>query len=426
MLFTGRAFGIGGVWMHGWLRALASGGLLVAAVAWGQNEQMGFDPVLKTDATLDSMLLRAGYEQTHHRCEDAGLHVHAVLAVKPDWAGAATMLLVCDQLERRLVDEQSDLSRLISLQPDNWVWWQSRAKINAAYLDWDRAIADITRAIALRPRRNQLYVMRMGYEERKGDFAAAFADAEQIHRLLPEDGAHWEKMAELAIRAGKSGEDERRYRAMAAINPVTLPVEIRRDDDLATAGMSTDELMLRAGYALRVKKWELELSFLNAALVVDPKMIRALEMRVALAINKQTGVRTAMSRRLDPHADLDKLIQMNPQEDYYGMRASLDSPSRDMKSQLRFYTDFLTVEPYLANLYASRAGIEMDLGMTEAAIGDYRRAIDLDPGNAGYYGSLAFAFAAKKDVVNERMMLDLALVGDPDNVSWQRERAKLQ
>ncbi len=412
--------------MRGWARVLGIGGLLVAVAAWGQNEEMGFDPVLKTEATLDSMLLRAGYEQTHHRCEDAGLHIHAVLAAKPDWAGAAAMLLLCDQMERRLVDEQNDLNRLIALQPDNWVWWQGRAKIHAAYLDWDRAIADITRAIALRRRRSELYVMKMDFEERKGDFVAAFADAEQIHRLLPEDGAHWEKMAELAVRAGRSSEDEQRYRAMAAINPATLPVEMRSDDDLATAGMSTDELMLRAGYAQRVKKWELELRFLNAALMADPKLVRALEMRVALAINKEIDARLRAIWRLDPHADLDKLIQMNPQEDYYWMRFSLDSPSRDMQGQLRFFTDFLTVEPYLANLYASRAGIEMGLRMTEAAIGDYRRAIDLDPGNALYYGSLASAFAAKKDVVNERMMLDLALVGDPDNVMWQQQRAKLQ
>jgi tetratricopeptide (TPR) repeat protein len=412
--------------MRGWVRVLGIGGLLVAVAAWGQNEQMGFDPVLKTEAMLDSMLLRAGYEQTHHRCEDAGLHIHAVLVVKPDWVGAAAMLLFCDRLEHRMVDEQSDLSRLIALQPDNWMWWENRAKIHAVYLDWDRAIADITRAIALRPRRADLYVTRMKWEERKGDFAGAFADAEQVHRLLPEDGAHWEKMAELAIRAGKSGKDEQRYRAMAAINPATLPVEIRHDDDLATEGMSTDELMLRAGYALRVKKWELELSFLNAALVVDPKMIRALEMRVLLSANKEAGVRTAMSRRLDPQADLDKLIQMNPQEEYYRIQSLLGSHPKDMQSQLRYFTDLLTMEPYGANLYAGRAGVEMGLNMTEAAVGDYKRAIDLDPGNAGYYGSLAGAFAAKKDVMSQRRMLDLALVGDPDNAMWQRERAKLQ
>jgi tetratricopeptide (TPR) repeat protein len=412
--------------MHGWMRAWVIGGLLVAVAAWGQNEQMAFDPVLKTEATLDSMLLRAGYEQTHHRCEDAGLHIHAALAARPDWAGAAAMLLFCDRLEHRMVDEHSDLSRMIALQPDNWLWWENRAKIYAVYLDWDKAIADITHAIELRPRRAELYEARMSWEERKGDFNRAFADAEQIHRLLPDSGAHWEKMAELAIRAGKSGEDEHRYRAMAAINPTTLPVFMRSDDDLSAAGVSTDVLMLRAGYAQRVKKWEVELRLLNAALVSDPKLIRALEMRVALAVNKEVDARSAVIRRLDPRADLDRLIQMNPQEDYYWILSNLGSPSRDMKSQLRFYTDLLTLSPYAANLYASRAGVEMGMATTEAAIGDYKRAIDLDPGNAGYYGSLASAFAAKKDVMSQRMMLDLALVGDPDNVGWQQARAKLQ
>ncbi len=175
-----------------------------------------------------------------------------------------------------------------------------------------------------------------------------------------------------------------------------------------------------------MKKWEVELRLLNAALMADPKLIRALEMRVQLAVNKEVDAPSPAIRRLDPRADLDKLIQMNPQMDYYWILSSLGPPSRDMQSQLRFYTDLLALEPYVANLYASRARVEMGLNMTEAAIGDYKRAIDLDPGNAMYYGSLASAFAAKKDVTSQRMMLDLALVGDPDNVTWQRERAKLQ
>jgi tetratricopeptide (TPR) repeat protein len=392
-----------------------------------QEEQVVFDPVLNAPTTLASMLLRAGYEQTHLKCEDASRHIHAALAVRPDWAGAQAMLLVCDVQEARRVDERDDLSRLIVLQPDNPAWWRERAMVYAGYRHWDDAIADVTRAIALRPRMLELYRKRSEWKAEKGDLAGEFADVEQMHVLSPSEGSLWEEMAALAKAAGKNEAEELHYRKMAAINPKVLPDEPRNDEELSIAGMSVDEMMLRAGYARRLKRWELERRFLNAALIAKPDLIPALEMRVALEMGGGPGHRAEGERK--PNAlelDLDKLIQLSPSEEYYRIRLGMPQCRGDRDACLRFHTQMIALEPYDGETYAARAGFEVRWGLIDAAIEDYKRAAYLMPGDADVYRALGAIFDQKKDFVSERAMLNLAQIGYPDDEALKRQRARLQ
>jgi tetratricopeptide (TPR) repeat protein len=411
-----------------------SGLVMVAGVtgAWAhgngfQEEQVGFDPVLNAPATPTTMLLRAGYEQMHLGCEDSGRHIRAALAVRPDWAGAQAMLLVCDVRELRRVDERDDLNRLIVLQPDNPEWWYERALIYAVYRHWDEAIADVTRAIALRPRMFNLYRQRSKWKAENGDIAGEFADIEEMHQLSPSDGSLWEEMAELAKSAGKSEADELHYCKMAAINPKVLPDKERNDEELSTIDMSVDEMMLRAGYAGRLKKWELELRFLNAALTAKPDLIPALEMRLGLEMNGIAEHRAETNRNPSHlEQDLDKLIQLNPSRKYYEIRLKMARDRGDKKACLRYYTQMLALEPYDGGLYEGRAGVEMELRLVDAAIEDYKRAAYLVPGDAGVYRTLGHIFDEKKDFASERAMLKLALIGFPDDEALKRQLARLQ
>jgi tetratricopeptide (TPR) repeat protein len=393
-----------------------------------QEEQAGFDPVLNAPATLASMLVRAGYEQTHLRCEDAGRHIHAVLAVRPDWAGAQAMLLVCDVQEVRRVDQRDDLSRLIVLQPDNPEWWSERATVYAGFKYWDEAISDITHAIELRPRSAALYRWRSKWKAEKRDVTGEFEDVEAMHRLSPSEGSLWEEMAELAKSAGKSEADELHYRKTAAINPKVLPDgdqqgEERHDEELSTAGMSVGEMMLRAGYAQRLKKYNLELHFLNAALSVDPKLIPTLEMRLGLEMSDGLDHRAGADRNLNAlEQDLDRLIQLNPSSDYYAIRLERARRRGDSKACLRYYAQMIALEPYSGTLYAARAAVEMDLKLVDAAIEDYKRAAYLMPGNAMVYRALGFSFDEKKDFASELAMLNLAQIGFPDDEILKRQR----
>jgi tetratricopeptide (TPR) repeat protein len=432
--------------MRRWLRALTmSGPMMVVGVtgAWVetgygvgfQEEQVGFDPVLNAPATPTAMLLRAGYEQIHPGCEDAGRHIHAALAVRPDWAGAQVMLLMCDVREVRRVDERDDLSRLIVLQPDNPEWWYKRALVYGVYRHWGEAIADVTRAIALRPRMSNLYRLRSKWKAENADIAGEFADIEEMHQLSPSDGSLWEEMAELAKAAGKSEAEERYCRRMAAINPKVLPDrdqkdKERNDEELSTVNMSVDELMLRAGYAGRLKKWELELRFLNAALTAKPDLIPALEMRLGLEMSGVLGHRAETketNRNPSPlEQDLDKLIQLNPSRGYYEIRLKMAQDRGDKNACLRYYTQMLALEPYDGGLYMLRANLEKELKLVDAAIEDYKRGAYLMPGDAGVYRTLGSIFDEKKDFATERVMLKLALIGFPDDEALKRQLAKLQ
>jgi hypothetical protein len=141
--------------MRGWMRVLAMCGPLLtvgaAAQTGYQYELLAPDPVLKTPSTLQSMLMRAGHEQRHQDCLDAGFHINAVLAKGQDWSGAWALRLYCEQKEGRRVDELADLTTLIKLQPKNWRWWSERARVHGEDVDREAALADLNRAIALRP-----------------------------------------------------------------------------------------------------------------------------------------------------------------------------------------------------------------------------------------------------------------------------------
>jgi hypothetical protein len=420
-----------GLRMLRWLKALAMGGLLMAAAlgrgAWGQDEQMAFDPVLGGQSPMDVMLLHAGYEQNHMLCQDADKRTHAVLVVKPDWVGAQAVLLVCEANQGRMVDEIQDLTRIVALAPENPTWWQMRASAYAKYLYFDNAIADTSKAIALLPRNEFLYRQRSEWRAERQDFAGEFEDLESLHELRPEDGSLWLEMANLAQTAGKTDAEELRDRQMAQINPPVLPAEERDDSKLSMAGMSRDELMLRAGYAVRTKKTALALRFLNTVLNVEPRYIPALEMRYQL---KKTGVSTATrNRRAEPawHVpdDLKLLVELYPIR-WLDELVNVTQGHVDDKVRLEYVTQMIALGPYYASLYIQRALLERDLKLVDAAMEDYRRAFYLEPNNPEGYIDLAQIFEDRKNYEREAQMVTLALIGAPNNARLKMMVATLR
>jgi hypothetical protein len=75
--------------------------LVWGSYGWAQTgyqyERLAPEPSLKTPYNDDSMLMRAGYEQRHRDCLDAGMHIDTVLAKKPNWVGAREMRLSCER-----------------------------------------------------------------------------------------------------------------------------------------------------------------------------------------------------------------------------------------------------------------------------------------------------------------------------------------
>jgi len=112
------------------------------------------------------------------------------------------------------------------------------------------------------------------------------------------------------------------------------------------------------------------------------------------------------------------LITLNQSRaDYFVMRAEFMMPrpfSGDLDSAVR-------LEPFEAKHYARRAQWEQG----QAAILDYRRAIDLEPGNPVYGYGLSRAYAAQRAILLQTLALNWALVGDPENAEWLKERAAL-
>jgi tetratricopeptide (TPR) repeat protein len=438
-----------------WLQALAVGGLLIMAAegreAWCQDEQPAFDPVLGGQSPMDVMLLRAWHEAGHKRCQDADQRIYAVLAVKPDWLGAQAMLLLCDRIHGRHVDEIQHLDRLVAMAPESASWWTQRAMAYASYFYFDRAIAGVGRAIALRPRDESLYELRIKWRAEIEDFKGEFADVEELHELSPQLGTLWVRMADLAPKAVKSDIEELRYREMAEINPIVLPAEVRDDSKLATVAMNRDELMLRAGYAHRVKKFELELRFLNTVLNVEPRYIPALEMRYVLEAGTDLNSVTAASlpssqttrpqvssgarrpassrnRAQDPRAnmmnDLKLLESLSPAR-WLPVGMAVARANGNDQDELDCFTQVIALDPYDPILYGQRADLELRMKLVDAAIEDYRREIYYAPGSPVGYWSLEQIYRDKKDYEQAGRMLSRASLGEPDNRMYSAEWDKL-
>jgi tetratricopeptide (TPR) repeat protein len=422
------------------------GGLLAVASAvpaWGQTgyqyEQLAPDPVLKTPATLESMSMRAGYEQRHRDCLDAGFHLDAVLAARPDWAGALELRLFCERQENRRVDEMADLTGLVELQPENWKRWFDRATLHQENLELEPAIEDLNEAIKLRWWEINLYAQRCRWEEEREEYASAFADAEKVHQLVPSWSVPVKEMARLAVKAGRGEGDVARYLKLAEIGDPKPEDSPRSDDDLSTDGMGSEELMLRAGYALRQRKAEQELRFLNAALVRQPGLMSALERRVQIAMfaTQEQRMNSRLFPLLNPRKDVDTLISLDPKRpDYYRLRIELRSLrsnwylysySEKPEATLQDYGMIILLEPHEGKNYVDRADFRLQMKNPDldAAIEDYRQAIDLEPGNARYCYKMAQAYARNKAQLTEALALNWALIGEPDNAAWLKERAKL-
>jgi hypothetical protein len=416
---------------------LLSGLVLASAISGEaqtgyQYEELAPDPVLKTPATFESMLMRAGYEQRHRDCLDAGFHLDAVVAAKPDWAGALELRLFCEREENRRVDELADLTKLVDLEPTYWKRWSDRAGLHQRNLERKMALEDLNEAIKLRWWDPALYAQRASWEEALEEYPEAFTDVEEVHRLYPEGAGPLKEMARLAVKAGRSEADAARYLKIAEFGDPKPEDSPRKDDDLSADGMGSEELMLRAGYAARLNKLALELRFLNAALVRQPGLAPALERRVQISrwVPPPQWINLRGLQMPDPRKDVETLISMEPKRaDYYRLRIELQAPyhSESDQEKLRDYGTIILLEPYVAKNYADRAGFQMQMMIPnlDGTIEDYRQAIELDPGNAQYCYQMAHAYAKKKALLTEALALNWALIGEPDNAAWLRERAKL-
>lgn len=448
------------------IAGLIAGSSLLHAQTGYQAERLAPDPVLKTPATPESMLMRAGYEQRHRDCLDAGLHIDAVLESNPEWAGALALRLYCEREEKRRVDEEADLTKLIQLQPTWWRWWAWRAKVREENVDRDGAMADTTEAIRLRPWDAELYRRRSYLKEDRRDYAAAFGDLKIVHQLLPEQAEPLRALAARAVLYGRSEAEAEQFGALAEVADPTVKDPKRKDEDLYTDEMGPEELMLRVSYAETLQKWRLALRLLNAALEVKPGLRRGWEMRIALGMAHPGLTTYAMYHRrasdaysrnpkkrkrqeeedrrlernltlgVDPLRDVRELIELEPgRADYYRLRIRLlkplaisraNMPRAEWEGQLwKDYAKLVELEPYEQRNYAEFAEFEMTQNAAEDAVKDYLLAIDLDPSNAQYSYRLSRAYDMQRLAAKRILSLNLALVGEPENAVWVRERAML-
>jgi tetratricopeptide (TPR) repeat protein len=316
------------------------------------------DPRLAEAAQLR---LANDFDGARARCE-------AVLAERPDDAGAMALMGVCAL-------ETGDLAG------------------GAAWLD---------KAEAADPQQGSVYLYRSIQHEMAGDLPAALAAARRASELTPDRFDVWGRYGDLA---GRAEDFETCARALDAAlkadahHPARPHVALRlagaRTElmdleaaaaalDIAEAGGlagTLDVLRLRSELARHAGDWDALLRAAKAWVELAPDDMEA-RGALALAWGRQGYYRKAV-KLFQPVVDAD------PSAENWAAQGRLILGARDIVGARAAFDRALGIDPDCAEATFGLARVHTFLGESEQAVEMCRRTLVIDPGNFEAYGQLS-------------------------------------
>lgn len=235
--------------------------------------------------------------------------------------------------------------------------------------EYDRAIADFDRALALDPNYYLAYGNRGVANQKKGDFHGAIADFNKTIELNPGDAvAHGNR----SVAFSSIGDFNR---AIA-----DLDTAIKLNPDYVAAYSSR-------GNAYREKdEIDRAIADFDKAISLDPGYAIAYNDRGKAFVD-----RGEVDRAID---DFNKAIALGPDfVDAYVNRANTYREKGEFDRALADYNKVIRIRPDFAVAYNNRATTYSDMGEYGRAIADLDRAIELDPNYAPAYFNRGLAYA---------------------------------
>jgi len=234
---------------------------------------------------------------------------------------------------------------------------------------FDKAVADLSKAIELRPDKSRLWRWRgLAYSE-LGQWEKALADFDEAIQLDPQDGPNWSHRGWARCNLGQW------EKALA---------DCAKGIELDPRGGQCWHLRGRA-YAKR-GQWEEVLADSAKAIELDLGKSDYWSLR-GCAYHK-------LGQGEEAIADYTKAIELNPRlAVYWGNRAvSYRDLLGHFEKAIADYTKAIELNPRLAVYWHNRAVTYRKLGQFEKAIADYSKAIELSPGKSLYWNERGFAY----------------------------------
>ncbi|MFC9931484.1 tetratricopeptide repeat protein [Streptomyces sp. NPDC127190] len=230
-----------------------------------------------------------------------------------------------------------------------------RGEIFHAGEDYDHALAEFDRAVALDPGQARTYTVRALTRANVGDVEAALADLDRAVELDPEDAASLGFRGEHRRRAGRYEE------ALADLDRA-----LRLDPALTLARATRGALRHVLGQD------DLALTDLDRALAADPGYVWALVVRAR--------VRRSRGERAQQLADLDRAAELDPEAPWVLCERgdALAAAGRETEA-LADYAKAIGLDPRYASAYASRGALHSRHGRDAEALADLDHALGLAP-----------------------------------------------
>lgn len=140
----------------------------------------------------------------------------AILSItRPEHAGRGLVYHLRGDYDRAL----ADFTRALQLDPQNVVIYTRRSEIYRYRKDYDRALADLDEAIRIDPEFADAYAERGGIRREQGDLAQALADLNEALRLKPGRADFYETRGVTYGMLGDMSEATRDFRKTLELAP---------------------------------------------------------------------------------------------------------------------------------------------------------------------------------------------------------------
>lgn len=260
-----------------------------------------------------------------------------------------------------------DFDKVIALNPDNTEAWYNRGSAYGRKGDYARAVHDLSKAIELSPDYFEAYFNRANAHRGRGDFDQAIDDYTKVVQLQP---TYWEAYYHRGLTYGYQGDLDR------AIADYTQTLALNHEHAWA--------------YYYR-----------GMAYFKQGQLIPALEnvsMAIALRGDAETyyergNIHASLDQPQSALSDYSKAIELKP--DYveaYNNRGAIHSRLQDFSSAIRDQSKAIELAPTLAEAYSNRGNALMGRHDYAQAVVDYSKAINLNPHYIDAYFNRGLAY----------------------------------
>jgi len=248
------------------------------------------------------------------------------------------------------------LTRLIEdVAPALWRPYFFRGWIFLVTKDWDRSIADCSRAIDLDPRQARTYAIRASAFAEKNDLASAKKDYDQALEHSPDWGFIWTARASARLRLGDDA---------GAVQDATRAMELESND-------------FSAPFVRAQAKWRLgdrtgAISDVTRAITLSPREAEGYSLRCRLLLESEDGPGAI--------ADATKLVELRPEDPAtLKFRASIRWQAKDPAGALTDLSKAIELAPDDAGAAHARGSYRLLSGDLKGALEDATRGAQVAP-----------------------------------------------